>query len=160
VFTAVVSCAAPCASALEVHFAGFATLGDAHTIASNYPHSNALNARMGGEPGALDREIFRRMRALDSKDFTLQFDQLGSLGPDSPSSIALAFVLDREDVTVEPLAGGFKIVAQLSAQALFFDFREGAVIASYPFTTQFIDRLERAVTESGRCSRPSCSIAR
>ncbi len=144
---AVVLCVSPCASALDVYFAGFATLGDANSIASNFPHSTALNLRQGGEPGALDREIFRRMRALEPRNFTLKFDELGSLGPEAASTTALAFVLDREDVTVEPLAGGYKIVAQLSAQALFFDFREGAVIASYPFTTQYIDHVSRSVTD-------------
>lgn len=128
---------APRASALDVYFAGFAWLGDDASLDANYPYSRALDARTGDGVAPLDAAVSARLRAATFEGFTLKFDELGSLGPDSPSTLALAFVLDRETVSVETIGDTRKILVELAGQALFFDFRESAVVASFPVVDQF-----------------------
>lgn len=55
------------------------------------------------------------------------------------SATVLAAALDRELVSVEPIGNQYKVLVEVALQALFFDFRERQVIASYPLTLQRID---------------------
>jgi hypothetical protein len=55
------------------------------------------------------------------------------------SATVLAAALDRELVSVEPIGDQYKVLVEVALQALFFDFRERQVIASYPLTLQRID---------------------
>jgi hypothetical protein len=137
---------APRAWALDVYFAGFAWLGDAASLDANYPYSRALNARAGNSVAPLDAALSARLRAATFDGFTVKFDELGSLGPDSPSTLALAFVLDRETVSVETIGDTRKILVELAGQALFFDFRESAVVASFPVVDQFRHVKQSEVT--------------
>lgn len=137
---------APRALALDVYFAGFAWLGDAAALDAHYPYSRALNQREADAVAPLDAAVSERLRAATFEGFTLKFDELGSLGADSPSTLALAFVLDRETVSVETIGDTRKILVELAGQALFFDFRESAVIASFPFVDQFKHTKDSAVT--------------
>ncbi len=130
---------APRAWALDVYFAGFAWLGDAATLDAHYPHSRALNRHEDAGVAPLDAAVSARLRAAKFESFTPKFDELGSLGADSPSSLALAFVLDRETVSVETIGETRKILVELAGQALFFDFRESAVVAAFPIVNQYRD---------------------
>ncbi|HEX6637345.1 MAG TPA: hypothetical protein VF033_06795 [Steroidobacteraceae bacterium] len=142
----VLAACAPRAQALDVYFAGFAWLGDAATLDANYPYSRSLNERNGSGVAPLDAAVAGRLRGANFKSFTLKFDELGSLGPDSPSTLALAFVLDRETVSVETIGETRKIIVELSGQALFFDFRESAVVAAFPVVNQYRHVKDSAVT--------------
>lgn len=137
---------APRASALDVYFAGFAWLGDAAALDAHYPYSRAVNRHPGSGVAPLDAAVAARLRAATFEGFTLKFDELGSLGPDSPSALALAFVLDRETVSVETIGDTRKILVELAGQALFFDFRESAVIATFPVVNQYLHVKKSAVT--------------
>ena len=139
---------APRAWALDVYFAGFAWLGDAATLDAHYPHSRALNQRTGDSVAPLDAAVSTRLRAATFESFALKFDELGSLGPDSSSSLALAFVLDRETVSVETIGDTRKILVELAGQALFFDFKESAVVAAFPIVNQYRDVKRSAVTRA------------
>lgn len=137
---------APRAQALDVYFAGVAWLGDAATLDASYPYSRSLNARSASAVTPLDAAVAERLRGVDFESFTLKFDELGSLGPDSPTALALAFVLDRETVSVETIGDARKILVELSGQALFFDFRESAVVAAFPIVDQYRHAKNSAVT--------------
>jgi hypothetical protein len=130
--------AGPCAHAGDVYFAGIAMLGDGATLERNYPYATAFNRRAGAQPGALDSELGARARTLVNPGFTLKFDELGTLDPGA-SSIALALAIDRETVSVEEIGGLHKILVEVGGQALFFDFRENAVIATYPLSVPYKD---------------------
>lgn len=51
----------------------------------------------------------------------------------------LALSIDNEIVSLEKIDGKYKILYELSAQALYFDFYEKQVLGSYPFTLTFVD---------------------
>jgi hypothetical protein len=54
--------------------------------------------------------------------------------------------LDRETISVETIGETRKILVELAGQALFFDFRESAVIAAFPIVNQYRDVKQSAVT--------------
>lgn len=123
----------------SVHFAGFAYVGDDSAIATSYPHTRVLEADREGDVSRLDAALRRHVDGLSNPSFTLSFGQLASLKAGNGSATVLAFALDRESVSVEQTGDGYKLLVELSAQALFVDFREMAVVASYPVVVQAID---------------------
>lgn len=141
------------ASVPTAYFAGFAFIGDDAAVVMSYPYTSALVAEQSGNVSVLDESLRRQAHRVTNSTFSLEFEQLASLKPGVDSAVVVAFALDRETVSVEQIGGEFKLLIELSAQALFVDFREMAVIASYPIVIQYID------VKSSRPSREAIAEA-
>jgi len=137
----------------DVIWSGFAFQGDFTSGEIRYPVSMALANRPAADGvSRFDRALATALRDFRNESFDLKFGELGSIGPDSSSSTALAFVLDRETISTEQFEDEYKLLIELSAQALFFDFREMAVIASYPVTLRYIDVQDSAPTDEDKAA--------
>jgi hypothetical protein len=130
---------ASAADPLPVYFGGFAFLGDFSARNKLYPNTSALMDADTNKPSQLNRDLQQRLQSVNNATFSLELNKLGALGPKSASATALAFALDRETVSIERIAGQYKLLVELSAQVLFFDFKEFSVVASFPMTVQYID---------------------
>ena len=128
--------------ATEVYWAGFAFQGSYSEGSKNYQYSNAIASETADGVPILDAYLSKQVRASSDLPFNLVIDQLGSIGPGVDSAVALAFVLDRETISVESFGEDHKLLIELSAQALFFDFKTMSVIASYPVSFRYIDVLD------------------
>lgn len=131
------------ADSVPVYWSGFAFQGDFATGAERYPFTSGLLEVIDGKMPLLNKALKERVESVANKSFFIETETLGGLGPDAASSVALAFVLDREAVSVEQFGNEYKLLVELSAQALFFDFKEMSVLASYPFVVQYIDVLRQ-----------------
>lgn len=123
------------AHAIEVHFGGFAFAGEAQDIDRSYPYTSAI-ANSSGAQSPLDKALYEKLGNFSNPAFDLEFG-FGTIEPGS-SAIALGLMLDRETVSIEKIGGQHKLLVVLSAQALFFDFKEKALLASYPLSVQYI----------------------
>lgn len=130
--------------AVDVYFAGFAFLGEDQYISQNYPHSLALSQTMSGDVSEFDKVLAERMQGIRNPSYNLKFGELARLGPDSPSTLVLAFTLDREAVSTEQVDDVHKVMVTLSAQALFVDFRTMSIVATYPVVARYTDGLKQA----------------
>lgn len=128
----------------SVHFAGIAYTGKAADAKSSLPHAHAAIERVTGVE--LNRQLARAMSVQAPKHFAVRVAELGSLDG-TGSAVVLAVALDRETVSTERIAGQYKLLYELAAQALFFDFREQQVLYSYPVTLQHIEVLAEAPTD-------------
>ncbi len=119
----------------KVYFAGVAYTSNAAIITQAFPHvSTALS---GGGDAALNQRV-RTLLQSQTLPETIAFDSLGSI-KDAANSSALALGLDRETTSVEHIGDVYKLRVEVSAQALFFDFKEKQVLGSFPFIIDFID---------------------
>ncbi|MDB4409593.1 hypothetical protein N9235_02120 [Gammaproteobacteria bacterium] len=135
----------PVYAEVEVYYAGFAYLGDFNHIKKNYRHTASINKEEGGRD-YLDKVLYGRIKRQHFSNFDLKFDVQA---PDTKgSAIALAFALDRETTSVEQIGNRYKVITELSAQALFFDYHEKKLIRSYPVVVQYIDNLNESPTDS------------
>ncbi|MFN4161572.1 MAG: hypothetical protein ACK4FW_06255, partial [Stenotrophomonas sp.] len=123
----------------QVYWAGFAFTGQANARTDVAPHSTAVIERRGAE--ALNQQLGGALRRQPPAHLQLISDQLAKLDG-TTSATVLAAALDRELVSVEPIGDQYKVLVEVALQALFFDFRERQVIASYPLTLQRIDLRE------------------
>lgn len=122
--------------AQQVYWAGFAFTGEQAARSDVAPHSTAVIAERGAD--ALNQQLAGALRRQPPAHLQLISDQLARLDG-TTSATVLAAALDRELVSVEPIGDQYKVLVEVALQALFFDFRERQVIASYPVTLQRID---------------------
>jgi len=126
------------ASSLRVFNAGYAFVGDAKYIKNNYPYSFAISKELSGNNiSILEQALSSRIRRQKPKHFKLVSGKLGNL--DEGETISVAFALDNETVAIEKIGSDYKIVIDLGAQVLFFDFDGMKVIGCYPVAIQLID---------------------
>jgi len=139
---------APAVSAsTEVYWSGFGFDGKQDFAAQRFPNSFSLFSEQEDGAGDLDTILREKVGELRTSSFLVNTTSTGSIGPDAPSSVALGFVLDRETVSVEPIGGQYKVLVALSAQAMFFDFKEMAIVSTYPFSVNYIHTQSRQPTD-------------
>lgn len=127
-----------------VYFSGIAFTGSAADLGTEFPHLSR----------ALDRDHSREI--IDSIRQALQkhpapmdvvFDQLGSTR-DAARSTAMALAIDRETTSVVKIADLYKIRLEISAQVLFFDFKEKQVLGGFPIILDYIDAQPSEPTDA------------
>ena len=124
--------------AIKVQFAGFAFGGDYSTFGDRFPHSQRINQRNEAEGGSqLNKIALEQIGKVSIDGVAWVIGDLGKL--DQGSALAMAMVLTRETVSVEQIGDKHKLVVDLAAEALFFDFKEQQVIASFPVVVQLRD---------------------
>lgn len=120
----------------QAYWAGFAYTADQSAVKASTPRTAAvLEAR--GLP-ALNKALWARLSAQKPTQLEL-IDQPLAMLDGTTSATVLAAALDRELISVEPIGNQYKVLVEVALQALFFDFRERQVVASYPITLQRID---------------------
>ena len=130
----------------NVYWAGFAFTGNASALSDAVPHTNAARDAVGVE--LLNATLLGALRRQAPTHLALIEDDLARLDG-STSAVVLAAALDRELVSVEEIGGQHKVLVELGLQALFFDFRDRQVVASYPVTLQHIDLVDAPPDASG-----------
>ncbi len=120
----------------QAYWAGFAYTADQSAVEATTPRTEAVLKARGLL--ALNQALWGRLQAQKPTQLEL-IDQPLAMLDGTTSAIVLAAALDRELVSVEPIGNQYKVLVEVALQALFFDFRERQVVASYPITLQRID---------------------
>jgi len=120
----------------RVYWAGFAFTGDQASVAVASPHSARVIDNLGAS--AINQTLSRNLQ-LRPPQYLQLIEQPVAMLDGSTSATVLAAALDRELVSIEAIGGQYKLLVEVALQALFFDFRERQVIASFPITLQRID---------------------
>lgn len=119
----------------KVYFAGVAYTSNAATIPQAFPHVS--RALVNGGDTSLNQRV-RTLLQSQALPETIALDSLGSI-KDAANSTALALGLDGETTSVEHIGSVYKLRIEVSAEALFFDFKEKQVLGGFPFIIDFID---------------------
>lgn len=129
------------AELLPVQFAGFAFMGNSCQIEENYPfvYSVSKETLTNGQ-GLLDKELHDRIKNIPLKNaYFMKKETLQQL---DDGSLTLACCLDNESITVEKYEKCYKIVINLGAQLLLFDYSSRKLVACYPFGIELIDNFK------------------
>jgi len=133
------------AETLKVHYAGFAFRGDFTNIQANYPMTFSISQeKLPDGRGLLDAALADKLAGLTLKNASLVQGALANLGD---GSITLACGFDSELVAIEKYEDGFKVVVDLGAQILLFDYSQMRLIASYPIMVELIDFVKDQPTD-------------
>ena len=126
-----------------VHFAGLAFTG----AAADAPDSLPVASRILQADGLLQANILlsRQLASAKMPHVELRMGELATLDG-TGSATAMALALDREVTVVEEIAGQHKLLVELSAQLLFFDYRDMQVRLAYPVAVQRVDVMDQPPT--------------
>lgn len=128
-----------------VHFAGLAFTG----AAADAPETLPMASRILHAEGLLQAngQLSQQLAGARMPHLDLRMGELATLDGIG-SATAMALALDREATVVEEIAGQYKLLVELSAQLLFFDYRDMQVRLAYPVTVQHVDVLDQPPTET------------
>ncbi|MGY3170851.1 hypothetical protein ACVWYU_000224 [Pseudomonas sp. TE12234] len=131
----------------NVYFAGFALAGNAAESEKAFPISSRLLQEKNSKDGTylLEGELWKYVQGSNHPKLTIKRDLASGLVPGD--SVAMAFVLEWENVSSETVAGRTKLVADLHGQVLIFDFESKKVIGSYPAAVQLLDVIDGPVND-------------
>ena len=133
------------ASQPDVFFAGIAFTGSAADAEENLPITTRILAGTGHSE--MNQVLLSGLMESPPSHFRIIADELATLDGRS-SSIVLAATLDRETITIEQIRDGYKVLVEVAAQALFFDFRESQVLFTFPVTLQYVDLTHKSPPDS------------
>lgn len=134
-----------CLSATPVYFAGFALAGNASESESAFPITSKILKETSENGGyLLEQSLWASVQSAPHSELIIKRG-LGS-GDDSSDLVAMAFVLDWENVSSERVAGSTKLVVDLHGQVLVFDFNGKKVIGSYPIAVQLLHSVDGPTT--------------
>jgi hypothetical protein len=118
----------------KVAFAGFAFRGAQAEEASLYPYTSKLLTL------EWNQKAVALLKQYPPKHFDLHFDLNDA---EQGDTLALGCVLGSETVSVEESGEGHVLRIAMGAEALFIDFKNRSVVASFPFVLRLTSYLER-----------------
>ena len=130
---------------LPIQFAGFAFRGDFASIKLNYPYTYDLSLKTTPKgQNLLDKKLYDHLKSVKLKNAHFINGKLSEL---NDNVLVLACCLDNETITSDKYEKGYKIVIDLGAQLLLFEYTSFKLIACYPFTIELIDFKETKPTD-------------
>jgi len=145
IFIACLACISATATASKLYYGGFSYLGQAELIDKNFPYTRQLDVLDQGV-SPFDVELREKLKGVDLADIGIVMGELASLKDEEALGLTLA--LESEMVSVEKIAGQHKLLVQLAAQIMIFDYKEMKIVATYPIDVQFNDSFDSQPSEA------------
>lgn len=127
------------ANSADLYYGGFSYLGKAELIERNFPYTQQLN-KVNAGVSAFDVELRNRFQGDELAKYGVVMGELASVTDDD--ALAMTLALESETISVEKIDTQYKLLIQLSAQIMLFDYKEMKVVATYPIDVQFNDSLD------------------
>lgn len=141
------SLAAEALDRVPVQFAGVAFISEHQDVNDAFPLSKKVYDQLVNTDASLDHTLLSNVSAIDNPSFVLTSDHLANLNG-TDSAIVLAFSLDRETTATEKIGDSYKLLVDISVEALFFDFKQTSIIASYPMVLESISVYKEPPTDA------------
>lgn len=140
------------ANATSVTFAGMAYSGDSKSIPQRFPYTQRLEKSLAKSGSPINKEINAALAQHKPANFELNQTGLTSLkGQDQ--AIVVTMLITDETVSVERFGSVAKLLTQVRAQAMFFDFKTMTVLRAYPFSFAHLDVIDHYPNEAEMQSR-------
>lgn len=123
-----------------VYYAGQSYSANSDAIGSLFPYTDAALSKIGVRKN-LNGQVIGKITNNPKYEFVAHDNDADSRRYGKATVLALS--IDNEIVSVEQIDGKYKVLYEISAQALYFDFYEKQVLGSYPFTLAFVDLFDK-----------------
>lgn len=140
------SLAAAASHAATVTFAGLSYSGDSKSIPARFPYSLKLEKTLAARGNPLNKQLAAKLAADKPLHFDLNQQGLTSLkGQDQ--AIVATLLITGETVSAERFGNVAKLMTQVRAQAMFFDFKNMTVLRAYPLSFAYLDLIDHYPSE-------------
>ncbi|AXE30174.1 hypothetical protein DK842_09810 [Chromobacterium phragmitis] len=138
--------AASASQAASVTFAGLSYSGDSKSIPARFPYSLRLEKAQASRGNALNKQLAAKLAADKPRHFELNPQGLTSLKGQDQAVVA-TLLITGETVSAERFGDVAKLMTQVRAQAMFFDFKSMTVLRSYPLSFAYLDLIDHYPNE-------------
>lgn len=132
-----------------VYFRGISFAGTGATILTRFPYVTAIDGFRGSSTSKVNEELHSLFAQKSPRTFVLSSDLIDDNDLHSKDQVIdLTLLIDKENVlqTTYQVEGVnyYKILAQIRAQAFYFDVTKNAMVLDRPISFSYIDVLTHA----------------
>ncbi|OHX13570.1 hypothetical protein BI347_08610 [Chromobacterium sphagni] len=127
--------------AATVTFAGLSYSGDSKSIPARFPYSLLLEKTLATQGKPLNQQLAAKLAQDKPQHFELNRNGLTTLKGQDQAVVA-TLLITGETVSKERFDGVAKLMTQVRAQAMFFDFKNMTVLRAYPFSFTYLDLVD------------------
>jgi hypothetical protein len=131
-------------AATVITYAGFAYAGDSENVATRFNYSKRYEARLkdqGTDVYAKLRQVVQGARY----PFELNMSDAAELKGDE--TLVTSLTVTSETISEETFGSVHKLLVQIRAQAMIFDFQNKLLLRAYPLSFAYLDALDHAPSD-------------
>jgi hypothetical protein len=132
-------------AATTITYAGFAYAGNADNIATRFKYSKRYEARLKGQGTDIDSKL---RQAVQGGRFPFDLNIAGNAEIKGDETLVTTLTVTGETISDETFGSVHKLLVQIRAQAMIFDFQSKTLLRAYPLSFAYLDALEHSPTEA------------
>lgn len=131
--------------ATTVTYAGLAYAGDYTNIASRFKYSKRYEARLKSQGADINAKL---REAVQGGRYPFELNVSGNTEIKGDSTLVTTLTVTGETISDETFGPVHKLLVQIRAQAMIFDFQSKMLLRAYPLSFAYLDALDHAPLET------------
>jgi hypothetical protein len=128
-----------------VTYAGFAYAGNANDITSRFKYSKRYEARLQGQ----GTDISSKLRQIViGGHYPFELNSSATMELKGDETLVTALAVTGETISEETFGSVHKLLVQIRAQAMIFDFQSKLLLRAYPLSFAYLDALDHAPSDA------------
>jgi len=131
--------------ATTITYAGFAYAGESGNIASRFKFSKLYEASLQGQGTDANSKL---RSILQGRHYPFDLNMMGNTEIKGDATLVTALTVTGETISDETFGPVHKLLVQIRAQAMIFDFQSKMLLRAYPLSFVYIDELDHTPSDS------------
>lgn len=128
-----------------VTYAGFAYAGNDDNIAARFKYSKRYEARLKGQGTDINSKL---RQAVQGGHYPFDLNMAGNTEIKGDETLVTTLTVTGETISDETFGSVHKLLVQIRAQAMIFDFQSKMLLRAYPLSFAYLDALNHAPTDA------------
>jgi hypothetical protein len=128
-----------------VTFAGFAYAGNANDVAARFKYSKRYETRLQGQ----GTDISAKLRQIViGGHYPFELNSSATVELKGDETLVTALAVTGETISEETFGSVHKLLVQIRAQAMIFDFQSKLLLRAYPLSFAYLDALDHTPSDA------------
>jgi hypothetical protein len=132
-------------AATTITYAGFAYAGNADNIPTRFKYSKRYEARLKGQGADINSKL---RQAVQGKRYPFDLNMAGNTEIKGDETLVTTLTVTGETISDETFGSVHKLLVQIRAQTMIFDFQSKMLLRAYPLSFAYLDALNHAPTDT------------
>jgi hypothetical protein len=131
--------------AVTITYAGFAYAGNFENITSHFKYSKRYEARLNRQGIDVNSKL---RQAVQGGHYPFDLNMAGNTEIKGDATLVTTLTVTGETISDETLGSVHKLLVQIRAQAMIFDFQSKMLLRAYPLSFAYLDALEHGPSDA------------
>jgi hypothetical protein len=131
-------------AAVTVTYAGLAYAGTAQDIPNRFKYSKRYEARLTAQGTDVNAKL---RQAVEGGTYPFNLNRTGNTEIKGDETLVTTLTITGETVSDETFGAIHKVMVQVRAQAMIFDFQSKMLLRAYPLSFAYLDALDHAPSD-------------